>query len=101
MAEQQYKQIVLSYKKINEKEPLKYNLQISKNLNELASLYLLNTKEPIKAKVKLIEAIYFAKNVKKTERKEAKELLMRSYQKLMYLSLLQTIKSLSSLWVIR
>lgn len=97
LAEQQYKQIVLSYKKINEKEPLKYNLQISKNLNELASLYLLNTKEPIKAKVKLIEAIYFAKNVKKTERKEAKELLMRSYQKLMYLSLLQTIKSLSSL----
>ena len=89
LAEQRYKKVILSYKKMNRKKPLEYNLHIAKELNKLASLKFSVSKNFLDAEIKVFEAISLCKKAKEIEYKKAKLLQADSYRYLAYLATLE------------
>ncbi|SFV59434.1 hypothetical protein MNB_SV-14-1105 [hydrothermal vent metagenome] len=96
LAEKRYQKVILSYKKMNRTNSLKYNLQIAKALNELASIQILYLKNPIEAEIKLFESLSLAKKVKEIEQKKAKDVLAQTYRSLAYLAILE--KNMRTAW---
>lgn len=96
LSERFYKKAILSYKAMNRKEPLVYNLEVANLLNKLANLYLSNNIKRMDAEIKLFEAISLAQKVKKIETQEAKAVLKKSYRTLAYLAILE--ENMPSAW---
>jgi tetratricopeptide (TPR) repeat protein len=89
LAREQYKRVILEYKKMNRIEPLSYNLDIARLLNRLAWVKFSINKNFLEAEIDIFEAISLSKKMKKIESREAKYLLSESYRYLAYLATLE------------
>lgn len=88
IAIKRYKNVILSYSKMNKKEPLKYNFKISKVLNALASVHI-KSKNYIEAEIVLFRAISSTKKIITLSYKDSKKLLAESYASLGYIAMIE------------
>ena len=88
IAIKRYKNVILSYSKMNKKEPLKYNFKISKVLNALASVHI-KSKNYIEAEIVLFRAISSTKKIITLSYRDSKKLLAESYASLGYIAMIE------------
>ena len=87
IAKRHYKNVIHSYRKLNQLSHLKYNLEIANTINELVLLNLEDN--PIEAGIELHQAINLAKQTLEIDYRLAKETLAKSYAYRSYLAFLE------------